>query len=155
MEARTAALEQVELEITIHAPTKRVWKALIEETTLWWPKDFYTNQKTKGFHIEAKLGGKMFEDWGDGVGAIWYEVFAIDPNHSLDLRGCLAVPYGPAFSLLHLELKTSGKETLFLLSDSTIGASKDDDGKAKLDGWKQLFEDGLKAYVEKQMIKTT
>ena len=150
METHSAALEQVELEITIHAAPERVWKALLEQTTLWWPKDFYTSKKTKGFHIEPKLGGKMYEDWGDGAGVIWYEVFAIDPLHSLDLRGCLAVPYGPAFSLLHLELKASGDETLLLLSDSTIGSAKDGK-KAKVDGWKQLFEFGLKPYVEKQV----
>ena len=91
----------------------------------------------------------MYEDWGDGAGVIWYEAFAINPPHSLDLRGCLAVPYGPAFSLLHLELKANDKETVLMLSDSTIGVSTDD-GKSKLDGWKQLFEIGLKEYVENQ-----
>jgi len=146
---RTAALEQVELEISIKAPLERVWKALVEETTFWWPKDFYTSPKTKGFYIEPKLGGRMYEDWGDDAGVIWYEVFAIDPPRSLDLRGYLAVPYGPGFSLLHLELKQKGNETVLMLSDSTIGAPKDD-GKAKFEGWRQLFEAGLKTYLEKQ-----
>jgi uncharacterized protein YndB with AHSA1/START domain len=149
METRTAALEQVEMEVTIHGSTERVWEALVEETTCWWSKEFYSSQKTKGFHIEPKLGGKMYEDLGDGAGVIWYEVFAINPPHSLDLKGYLAVPYGPAFSLLHLELKANGKETVLTLSDSTIGVSTDG-GKSKLNGWRQLFEDGLKTYVENQ-----
>jgi DNA-binding transcriptional ArsR family regulator/uncharacterized protein YndB with AHSA1/START domain len=149
METQSAAIEQVELDITIHASPERVWTALLEETTFWWSKDFYTSPKTKGFHIEPKLGGKMYEDWGDEAGVIWYEIFALNPPHTLDLRGCLAVPYGPAFSLLHIELKASGKDTVLRLSDSTIGAPKDDK-KAKVDGWKQLFEDGLKSYVEKK-----
>jgi DNA-binding transcriptional ArsR family regulator/uncharacterized protein YndB with AHSA1/START domain len=152
MKTRTAALGQVELEIPIQAPAERIWKALVEETTFWWSKDFYTSQKTKGFHIEPKLGGRMYEDWGDGAGVIWYEIFAINPPLSLDLRGYLAVPYGPAFSLLHLELKANAGETVLMLSDSTIGAPKDD-GKAKFDGWKQLFEDGLKNYVESKVAK--
>ena len=96
----------------------------------------------------------MYEDWGDGAGVIWYEVFAMDPLHSLDLRGCLAVPYGPAFSLLHLELRAKGNETVLMLSDSTIGAPKDDGGAAKADGWKQLFEVGLKNYVENHADET-
>jgi DNA-binding transcriptional ArsR family regulator/uncharacterized protein YndB with AHSA1/START domain len=149
METRAAALEQVELEITIHGSIERVWKALVEETTFWWSKEFYTSQKTKSFQIEPKLGGKMYEDFGDGAGVIWYEIFAINPPHSLDLKGYLAVPYGPAFSLLHLELKASGKKTVLMLSDSTIGLSTDS-GKTKLDGWKLLFEEGLKTYVENQ-----
>lgn len=149
MGSQTASLEQVELEMTISALAEHVWKALIEETTFWWSKDFYTNPKTKGFHIEPKLGGKMFEDWGDDTGVIWYEVFAINPPFSIDLRGYLAVPYGPSFSLLHIELRAAGKETLFTLSDSTIGSKGNE--QSKLDGWKQLFEVGLKTYVENQV----
>ena len=69
----------------LRAPQAR----LIEETTFWWSKEFYTSPKTKGFHMEAKLGGKMYEDWGNGAGVIWYEVFAIDssvPLHRLGKR---------------------------------------------------------------------
>jgi len=147
METRTVTLEQVELQIKIAAPAARVWKALLEETTFWWSKDFYTSDKTRGVYFEAKLGGKLYEDYGNGAGAVWYEIFAFNPPHSLDLKGNLAVPYGPAFSLLHLELKAEGNGTLFRLSDSTFSASKDD-AQTKVDGWRQLFEDGLKQYVE-------
>ncbi len=146
---KTASLEQVELEIFIKAPIDKVWKSLTEETTFWWSKEFYTSEKTKGFHLEPKLGGKMFEDCGDGNGVIWYEVFAISPPKSLDLRGNLAVPYGPAFSLLHIELEEKNAGTIFRLSDSTIGLIKDEK-QVKIDGWKQLFEDGLKPYLENQ-----
>lgn len=146
---QTASIEQVELEITILAELEHVWKALLEETTFWWPKDFYTSTKAKAFHIESKLGGKMYEDWGSDSGVVWYEVFALDPPHSLDLRGFLAVPYGPALSLLHLELTAVDEGTVLRLSDTIFGISKDD-GMSKLDGWKQLFENGLKKYVENQ-----
>jgi DNA-binding transcriptional ArsR family regulator len=149
MDARTTTLTQVELEILIQAPRERVWRALLEETTFWWPKDFYTSEKTQGFHIEAKLGGRMYEDYSDGAGVIWYEIFAFNPPQALDLRGYLAIPYGPALSLLHLELTPSGRQTILRLSDSTMGTAKDD-AKTKADGWKQLFEGGLKRYVEKQ-----
>lgn len=149
MDARTTTLTQVELEIIIQAPRERVWQALLTETTFWWPKDFATSEQTKGFHLEAKLGGRLYEDYGDGAGAIWYEIFAFNPPQSLDLRGYLAVPYGPALSLLHLELTPSGKQTVLRLSDSTMGTAKDD-AKTKADGWKQVFEGGLKRYVEKQ-----
>ena len=141
----TATIEQVGLEITIDSPIKKVWKALVAETTFWWPKDFYTNPKTKSFHIEPRLGGKVFEDYGKETGAIWYEVFAIDPPHSLDLQGCMAAPYGPAHTMLHLELKTEGAQTILKLSDYTIGKIK---GGAKAEGWQQVFEDGLKKSVE-------
>jgi uncharacterized protein YndB with AHSA1/START domain len=140
---------KVELEIEIAASPEQVWKALVEDTTFWWPKSFYTGPKAKGFHIEPRLGGRGYEDWGGDAGVIWFQVFAINPPHSLDLQGCMAVPYGPAHTLLHLELEAKGKGTMLKLSDSTIGLNKGcDGGGSKLDGWKQLFEDGLKKYVE-------
>jgi DNA-binding transcriptional ArsR family regulator/uncharacterized protein YndB with AHSA1/START domain len=149
---KTLTLEQVELEISIKAPLNLVWKSLTEETTFWWSKDFYTSERTKAFRLEPTLGGKMYEDCGEGAGVIWYEVFAIDPPRSIDLRGFLAVPYGPGLSLLHLELLESGNETVLKLSDSTMGALTDG-GKAKSDGWKHLFADGLKQYVETRLAK--
>ena len=145
----TANLERVELEIEIRAPVERVWQALMEETDFWWHKDFYVNPKAQRFHIEPRLGGRMLEDWGNDSGVVWYEIFAFDPPRSVDFRGSLAVPFGPALSLLHLELQAVGESTRLMLSDSTFGVSTDD-GKSKRDGWTQLFEDGLKNYVEKQ-----
>jgi uncharacterized protein YndB with AHSA1/START domain len=147
MGTRSVTLEQVELQITIAAPPERVWKALTEETTFWWAKEFYTSEATRGFHMEAKLGGKLYEDYGNGAGAVWYEIFSFDPPRSIDLKGNLAVPYGPAMSLLHLELKAEGKSTILSLSDSTFGVAKDCDA-TKMEGWKLLFEVGLKGYVE-------
>ena len=138
---------QVELEIEIQAPPSKVWKALTRLTTDWWPKEFYSNPRTKGFHLEPQLGGRMYEDFGDGAGAIWFQVFAIDPERTLDLQGCLAVPYGPAHTLLHIELTARGQVTILKVSDSTIGLVKDAGGD-KLDGWKQIFEGGLKPFVE-------
>jgi len=43
MDSRTAGplgVAQVELEIRIHAAPQRVWRALVQETTRWWPKAF-------------------------------------------------------------------------------------------------------------------
>lgn len=145
-----STVEQVEVEIEIAANPERVWKALVEDTNFWWPKDFYTSPRVKGFYIEPRLGGRVFEDWGDGAGVIWFQVFAVNPLHSIDLEGCMAVPYGPAHTLLHLELEARGAVTVLKVSDSTIGLRHDcsDGGGTKADGWRQVFEGGLKKYIE-------
>ncbi len=141
----SSKLDRVELEIEIAAATGKVWHALVEETTHWWPRDFYTGP-AQGFHLEARIGGRVYEDWGDGAGVIWYHVFAINPGVSLDLNGAMGVPYGPAFTLLHLELAAHGKGTMLKISDSTFGVGGG--GPAKLDGWQQVFGGGLKPHVE-------
>ena len=139
---------RVELEIRIDAPRSRVWKALVEDTTLWWPRSFYTGP-AKGFHIEPRLGGRVYEDWGDQNGVVWYTVFSINPDKSLDLQGAMGVPYGPAFTLLHLELDDDGTGTILKLSDSTLGESSAACDGTKQDGWRHVFGEGLKAYIER------
>jgi uncharacterized protein YndB with AHSA1/START domain len=134
------------MELPIHAPKAKVWKALVEDTSFWWPRNFYTNTAAKSFHIEPRLGGRMYEDWGHGQGLIWYNVFGVDAPNSIHLQGHLVPPYGPAQSLLVLRLSETNGMTTLSLSDSTIGNASDCD---KLAGWKELFETAFKPFVEK------
>jgi len=60
----------------------------------------------------------------------------------------MAVPYGSAHTVLHLELVAKGIATVLKVSDSTIGIVHEC-GWTKLDGWRCLFEGGLKKYVER------
>jgi DNA-binding transcriptional ArsR family regulator/uncharacterized protein YndB with AHSA1/START domain len=144
--ATASMVAQVELEIGIAAAPEKVWKALIADTSFWWPKDFYTSPRAKGFHIEPKLGGSMYEDWGNGEGLVWFRVFGIGAPELLELEGCMSPPYGPAHTLLKLELKPAGKGTVLRVSDSTIGISGHSDSKEE--GWRRIFDAGLKEYVE-------
>ena len=144
--AMQSTIEIVEMEIPINARKAKVWKALIDDTTLWWPKNFYTSPKAKGFYIEPKLGGRMYEDWGGGNGLIWYTVFAIDAPDVIHLSGCMTPPYGPSHNLLVLRLEEKDGVTLVKLSDSTIGKVTDKCDKEA--GWKELFEGSFKPYAE-------
>jgi DNA-binding transcriptional ArsR family regulator/uncharacterized protein YndB with AHSA1/START domain len=142
--ASECALQRVEFEVHIAAPAANVWRALTEQTTFWWPKPFYTGPAL-GFHLEAKIGGRLYEDWGSGAGVIWYEVFGLNPGVSLDLRGNLGVTFGPAVSLLHLELVPRKGLVVFKVSEATIGTAGD--LAEKTSGWEQIFG-SLKAHVE-------
>ena len=140
---------EIELEISIKAKPSRVWQALVEETSRWWHKDFYTSPEAKGFIIEARLSGRVFEDWGNGSGQMWYSVIGINPPNSLMLQGILSSAFGgPATTLLHLDLKSTGKATILRLSDTIFGRVGDEKLAQTRDGWMMLFDAGLRAYVE-------
>lgn len=143
-------LERVELEIPIAARPATVWQALVDRTTLWWPRHFYTGPAT-GFHIEPRIGGRVYEDWGNGAGVIWYHVFGMNPEVSLDLQGAMGVPYGPALTLLHVELAGDDDGTVLTISDSTLGRGGGRD--QKIDGWRQVFSGGLKMFVEQPPVE--
>ena len=140
----------VELEIQIAAPRARVWKAIVDETSLWWRKDFYVGKRPKGMVFEPRVGGRMYEDWGDGAGVLWATVFSFAPEQWLDLRGEISPAFGgPRTWQLHCELKDKGKGTHIQLIDSSIGKIDNEGAEAVRDGWEMLFgEGGLKGFVE-------
>ncbi len=88
---KAARSVEAKVELTVHATQKRVWEALVNEATHWWPKSFYSSEKTKRFTIEPRLGGRVFEDFGRGEGFIWYTVNGVespssDQQHTLSLE---------------------------------------------------------------------
>lgn len=140
---------QVDLEITIKAKPQRVWQALVEETSRWWLKDFYSRPEAKGFVIEPRLGGRAYEDCGENGGQIWYTVVGMELHKSLSLLGHLTPAFGgPAMTMLQLRLSAKGKGTTLQLSDAIMGKVGEGKLQQTRDGWRMLFEDGLRAYVE-------
>src|SRR5882672_11327630 len=146
----SVGLVRVELNIEIDASREKVWNAIIDDIGIWWPRDFYACADTKSFVIEPRVGGRLYEDAGDGNGVLWYTIIAIEATKSMNLAGYLAPPYaGPATTLLRLELESTAKQkTTLKVSDSVFG-NVDESSVASLDaGWRALFADGLKKFVE-------
>lgn len=140
---------QIEMEIAIAAKPERVWSALIGETSRWWLRDFYSDTSAKGFVIEPTLGGRAYEDWGDGAGFVWYTVIGIQAPRSITMQGLLTPAFGgPSQTILQLALEASGKATTLRLSDTLFGKVSDEKREQTREGWQLLFGSGLKAFVE-------
>ncbi len=137
------------LEIPIKAPINIVWDALIKDVGIWWRKDFYTSPKTKAFIVEPKVGGRMYEDYGNDEGLLWANVIILDSPNTIEFKGHLSPAFGgPAMSFLKLSLKEDGKGTVLTLSDSVFGEVSENTKKELTSGWKLLYEESFKAYVE-------
>ncbi len=75
------------------------WEYYFNQINGWWPKEFFTSSKTKRFVIETVIGGKLYEDHGEGCGLIWGEVLGVDYPNSLQLKGFLTREFGgPVFT---------------------------------------------------------
>lgn len=144
---KTAGSVEVRLEFTIHGAQQRVWDALVNDTTHWWPKSFYTSEKTKRFTLEPRLGGRMFEDLGKGEGLVWFTVNGIETPNYLSLVGYMGPPFGgPATSILRIGLSAAGaNETKLEIVDSLFGQV---DGCDTESGWRPIFDEHFRAYVE-------
>ncbi|MEQ8715958.1 MAG: helix-turn-helix domain-containing protein [Cyclobacteriaceae bacterium] len=140
---------RIQMEISINASIEHTWQSMINDIGLWWRKDFYTSPKTKEFILEARPGGKMYEDYGNNEGLVWAEVIILDSPNILELKSHLSPAYGgPVFSFLRLALESSDEGTTLKLSDVGVGTMSDEAVKQAEAGWRMLFEDGFKSYVE-------
>ncbi|GEM_PF-146560 len=140
----------VEMEVMIQAPLARVWAAFVGETNQWWPAEFYSGAQTQGFHIEPKLGGRMYEDWGGGNGLVWGNVVGLDAPNALSVVGCLFPAWGgPAMYILQFTLTSSGKGTTLKVSDTSFGRITDGKIASTQEGWDMLLGRCLKTYVER------
>lgn len=140
---------RIELQTPIAAPQKRVWKALVRETWNWWPHQIVMNPKARRIVIEARLGGRVLEDWGGGGGLVWWNVVGLRTGSWLELAGqMLPEMGGPATSLARILLKPDGKRTTIDIVDCLYGALEKGMDKPIRGGWKALME-ALKAYAEK------
>lgn len=140
-----------ELEFEIAAPKERVWKALVEQVGNWWPREFAAGKKAQRIVLEPRLGGRLYEDWGDGAGLTWYTVETFDPPDLIEWKGRMSKNFGgPAMQLIELRLEPVGKGTTLRLSDTVFGAI-DPELLAKdlSEGWTLIFETKFKPFVEK------
>ncbi|MBU6413698.1 MAG: hypothetical protein KGS45_09495 [Planctomycetes bacterium] len=142
-------ITRVDFEVTINAPVDRVWYCLTRETSNWWPRDFYTSERTRRFVIMAKLGGLVGEDFGMGGGVIWYKVIGVAAPTSLTLLGHLTPTFGgPSMSTLEITLEPQNGATVFRVVDAVLGPVTDGLSDNLLNGWKTIFGEGLKKWIE-------
>ncbi|MHC5065748.1 MAG: helix-turn-helix domain-containing protein [Planctomycetota bacterium] len=140
---------EIVLELTIDAPLQRVWTALVEETPSWWHKDFYTRSGAESFHIEPKLGGLMFEDWGDGQGQIWGRVNGIGAPNYLQVIGDSSREWGgPNRGFMTWKLEEGEKGTTVRFEHSLFGKTSKQTQDSLSEGWQLLFGKCLKQYAE-------
>jgi uncharacterized protein YndB with AHSA1/START domain len=143
-----AVVTRLELEVRIDAKRARVWESLTSEIAGWWRTDFCVGGERAKMTVEPHVGGRMFEDWGGGAGAMWGTNLVYDPGKRLEVVGCLTPDFGgPATSIVQYALEEDGKATILKLRHSVFGRADEETGASLGSGWKMLF-DALKAYAE-------
>lgn len=142
---------QVQFDVQLNAGIDTVWNCLINDAPKWWSSDFYTNAKTKAFYIEGRIGGKAYEDFGNGEGLIWSEVIGVDAPNSLQMKALLMPEFGgPATSIIAIRLESDQSGTMLTLSDTLFGAVNESTAAQIEAGWKMIYGKAFKAYVDAQ-----
>jgi uncharacterized protein YndB with AHSA1/START domain len=147
--SNNATTTTIGLTFELGAKRDRVWRAITEETKAWWPKEMLVGGPDSQLVFEVRLGGRLYEQWGQGAGLTWYTVIAIDPKSTLDLAGHVTPRFGgPAISQLHIELADTASGTRISITDGVLGRDRRDTGHRVTEGWSLVFGNNLKKYVE-------
>ena len=140
----------VRLEIHIAASTEATWRALTDGIGEWWPAEFYIGGEAgkRSYHLEAKPGGRMYEEWEDGGGLLWGQVFTVIPQKMLQVVGHTFPQWGgPTLLFGTWSLEETEAGTTLRFEDDTLGVSSDADTAEKQKGWVYLMGT-LKAHIE-------
>jgi DNA-binding transcriptional ArsR family regulator len=84
-----ARVVRLEYELPIAASADRVFEVLTQRTLEWSPYS-YGEDRTRAIVVEPFVGGRHYEDWGDGAGHLYGWVSEWDAPRSWSTRGRLA-----------------------------------------------------------------
>ena len=150
-EASEAGCVRYELEIEIKAERQVVWKAIIEETNIWWLPDFHMVDETSTVEFDVRPGGRgLIEHRDDGAFLVWYSVQFYQPDQfKIYLVGNVAPDWGgPSTSNLCLSLEEHHNGCILKVRDAHHGSVNDTYINSLKDGWGRLFGEGLRNHLE-------
>lgn len=132
------AIETLELSWPLEATLHNAWTALVFELSNWWPSTMFASEHTKEMVLEPSLGGRLYEDHGNGQGVMWSTVCTVIEEKLIEFAGPVMPRFGgPAYNTISLSLEeTDGKVVLHMVS-GTIGAQAD--SATMKEGWNLIF----------------
>lgn len=142
-----------QIELAIHATPSFVWTCLVEQTSMWWDRRFFTTSLTKKMEIEEFVGGHIYEDFGKREGVLWGEVVVVHAPNLLEFKGHLRPNFGgPALSYSTLRLLSSEEEVTTILFDETwMGLTDTTSIDTMKLRWSNIFR-ALKTYAEEHYL---
>lgn len=135
------------VSVEVKVDVNHAWEFYFNQIGSWWPKDYYTSMKTKRFIIDTFIGGKAYEDHGEGGGLIWGDVIGVDYPNSLQLKGSLTKEFGgPATTYEKFTFEGMEGGTRLSYTADFIGTTTERSVKSLKDGWNNLLKVHFKGY---------
>ena len=140
-------------EITIGASRSAVFEALTRDVAAWWGVPYLIGGEDiekRDIVFEPRVGGLLYESWGDGGGAIWGRVSYLKENEAVEIDGSIGMS-DAVRGLCLFELEEDGNATRLKLSHTAYGAIEEDTEKGYDAGWTDLTG-RLKRFVEEGIV---
>lgn len=147
-------IAEIAVELEIAAPAQKVWDTLVGDVSTWWHEGFYTGGGgRRRFYIEPELGGRMYEDWGDGQGLVWATIIGVKKLELLQAVGDSSPEWGgPSRSFFTWKLSEAKGCTTVRFSQCAYGRVDEATLRSLDEGWRFLLGECLKRFVESGSI---
>lgn len=125
------------VEVHIAADANTVWEALTSDIGKWWPSAFYCGGGSAGddrrtIVLDARPGGLMLEDWGNGDGILWATVVNVYAGKTLEMTGVMGPAWGgPSTSYNGFALEEDGDGTRLRFVLFRAGHGRDHRGEGE------------------------
>lgn len=126
----------IEQDLDLEIPVEKAWEALVDVSG-WWCHYFADTQPR--LTLEPRLGGRFFEDWGDGQGALFGTVTYVKKPEILRLSGPLGMDT-PVNSVYEFRLTEKKGRTRLTLTHRATGLMDRKWAKSHKNGWKELWK---------------
>lgn len=144
-----AKIIKFQFEVPIERSAGEIWALMINEIDAWWMNDFRALGEGSKMTLRAETGGQLVESAPDGNSLEWYRVQMVSPGKSLYLVGYMAPDWGgPTTSMLKLAIEDRDGGGTLIVSDALMGNVSEASASSAERGWRTLFGDGLKPFVE-------
>jgi DNA-binding transcriptional ArsR family regulator/uncharacterized protein YndB with AHSA1/START domain len=144
MEMAAGKLEKIEMEVRLAARPERVFAALTVEMDRWWPFRFRPEGKLV---VEPHVGGRCWEDWGEGQGALHGFITYYEPPVKLGNCGIGAMADSYA-STRWVTIEPEGEGSVCRMSLTLWGAVPEEAVTMYREGNRAIFERHLREYLE-------
>lgn len=145
-ELRTLCIEE---EFTLTAPRPQVYRALTGSIGAWWGAPYLRKpHAARTVVLETRLGGRLYEDWGDSEGAMWAMVTGLERNVSIELIGAMGLR-NVVEGYIRFELLDAPLGTTLKLTHHAMGVFSPRVEAVYAKGWRELLGHKLRAFVER------
>lgn len=144
-------MSSFEVSVTVSHDKSHAWEYYFNQTNGWWPREYYTSAHTKRFTIDTYIGGKCYEDAGEGSGLIWGDVIGVDYTNWLLIRGNLTRDFGgPAITFEKFTFTQESKSnTTLTYSIDFIGNISPESIASLKKGWTEILQVKFKEYCDR------
>ncbi|MEQ9499359.1 MAG: SRPBCC domain-containing protein [Deltaproteobacteria bacterium] len=140
---------EARLKVTIEAAQQTVWDALTTNIGEWWPDSFIMGGQPAKMVIEPEVGGRVFEDAGNGGGLCWARIVTLNAPSMLQMAGDTFPGYGgPGRVFTTYQLSEEDGRTTLDFHHAQLGPKSQTSEDSTQQGYEFLFAGCMKAWLE-------